>query len=136
MNVCRYLLFICDCLTCIYTSLNFLYLDVPEAPLNVGATAIARLFENDCEILVKWDPPANSLDITHYIVYVPAPNVDATTNSLINSLPLRDCPESFGIKVAAVNRFGCIGINSSEVTLQPTSKSSKYIHEIKCYYIL
>ena len=60
--------------------------------------------------------------------------MDDTANSLITSLPLRDCPESFGIKVAAVNRYGCIGINSSDhevkfnVTLQPTSESesSKY----------
>ena len=56
--------------------------------------------------------------------------MNATTNSLITSLPLRDCPETygFGIKVAAITRFGCIGMNSSEVnvTLQPTSESSKY----------
>ena len=38
---------------------------------------------------------------------------------------LRDCPESLDIKVAAVNRFGCIGIKSTlrvqgQLTLQST----------------
>ena len=114
--------------------IHFLYLDVPEAPLNVRATALAilhaQLFENDCEVLVKWDPPANSVDITHYMVYVPAPNVNVTTNSLITSLLLRNCPERFSINVAAVNNFGCIGINSSDsevyVTSQPTSPSPTF----------
>ena len=107
-------------------------IDIPEAPLNVGATAQAilnaQLFEIECVVLVKWDPPANSVDITHYNYVVYALNMNATINSLITSLPLRDCPESFGVKVAAINRFGCIGMNSSEVnvTLQPTSESSKY----------
>ena len=98
---------------------------VPEAPLNVGATAVLQLSESDCEIVVKWDPPANSVDITNYLVYVPALNMNVTTNSFILSLPLRDCPKSFGVKVAAMNRFGCIGINSSEVnvTLTPQSTS-------------
>ena len=136
MNVCRYLLFICDCLTCTYTSLNFLYLDVPEAPLNAKAIVpLTAIFESDCDIIVRWDPPANSVDITHYMVYVPALNVDATTNFLITSLLLRNCPERFGIKIAAINRFGCIGIISSEVnvTLPSTSESSKYII---LYYII
>ena len=76
------------------------------------------LSENDCEILVNWNPPDNSLDILHYIVYIPSLNLDATTDSFILSLLLRDCPESFGVKVAAINRFDCIGINSSELYVQ------------------
>ena len=124
----------CECfagICCLFgtvSHISFLYLDIPEAPLNVGAIPVLQLFENDCEIAVKWDPPANSVDITHYLVYVPALNMKDTTDSPISSLSLRDCPERFSIKVAAINRFGCIGINSSEVnvTLQPTSESSKY----------
>jgi hypothetical protein len=108
----------------------FLYniIDIPEAPLNFGATEVfAQIPEYDCEILVKWDPPANSDDIAHYIIYVSPPNTIVNVTSFIFSLLLKDCPESLGIKVAAVNLFGCIGINSSEVhvhvTLQPTSTS-------------
>ena len=119
----------------IYTCCIHIHVGVPEAPLNIGATAVLQSSENDCEILVKWDPPPNSVDITNYMLYVPTRNMKITTNSPIYSLLLRDCPESFGLIVAAVNRFGCIGINSSEVnvTLQPTpfvfglsSESSKY----------
>ena len=83
-----------------------------------------QLSENECVILIKWDPPTNSLDITNYMVYIPAQNMAVTTDSPISSLPLRDCSERFGIKVAAINRFGCIGINSSEVyVMQPTSST-------------
>ena len=96
-----------------------------------------QLSENQCVILVKWDPPANSVDITNYVVYVPVLNMNVTTDSFISSLPLRDCSQRFGITVAAVNNFGCIGINSSKVyvtVMQPTStselspESSKYMY--------
>ena len=97
---------------------------IPEVPLNIGATAILRSSENDCEVLVKWDPPANSLDITNYIVYIPALNINATTDSFIISLLLRDCPERFNITVAAINRFGCIGSNSSKVLVQLPPQST------------
>ena len=121
--------------TCIHTRL-----DVPEAPLNVGATiAVLELSENDCEILVKWDPPLNSEDIINYLIYFPALNMNVTADSFIYSLLLRDCPERFNITVAAINRFGCIGINSSEISvtlqMQPisftiglSSESSKYMY--------
>ena len=102
------------------------------------------LSENDCEILVNWNPPDNSLDISVYIVYIPSLNVNATTSSFIYSLLLRGCPESIGVKVAAKNHFGCIGINSSELNVMLTpqstsgasttspaaSESSEYIHAV------
>ena len=113
-----------------------IHVGVPEAPLNIGATEILQLSDDDCEILVKWDPPPNSVEVINYLVYIPALDMKDTTNSLITSLLLRNCPERLGVKVAAINRFDCIGINSSEVnvTLQPTSfifelssESSKYV---------
>ena len=103
-----------------------------------------QISENVCEILVKWDPPANSVDIINYMVYVSALDMKVTTytDSFVSSLLLRDCPESFGIIVTAINRFGCIGINSSEINIalqmQPASELSSesgkynmYMHEIK-----
>ena len=98
-----------------------------------------QLSENDCEILVKWDPPTISVDITNYIIYIPVLNMNVTTDSFIKSLLLRDCPESIGVIIAAINRFGCIGSNSSEVHVPvqlipqstsdaaPRPESSEYI---------
>ena len=130
--ICRYLLFISFVIVSLYYycyTLFSLSIDIPEAPLNVEATAQAilqaQLFEIECVILVKWDPPANGVDITRYMVYVPALNMNVTTNSLMTSLPLRDCSERFDATVAAINRFDCIGMNSS-VTLPSTSESSKH----------
>ena len=105
---------------------TFLYIDIPDAPLNVKAT----VFENDCKILVKWDPPANSIDISSYMVYniISSIHMDTNTTFLLSFHHLRDCPESVSVKVAAINRFGCIGINSSEVyvrvAVQPTTTST------------
>ena len=91
--------------------LQFFIVGAPEAPRSVGAADVLQS-ENECVILVKWDPPANNLDIDHYIVYVPLLNMDANETSLISTIRLlRDCPESLDIIVAAVNRFGCKGIN-------------------------
>ena len=106
--------------------LQFFIIDAPEAPLNFGATEVFQS-ENECDIILKWDPPANSFDIDHYIVYVPSLNMDANETSLISTVRLlRDCPESLDINVAAVNRFGCIGISSTvrvqtQLMLQSTS---------------
>ena len=120
---------------CIHTH-HFFDIDVPEAPLNVGATQS----ENECVMLVKWDPPANSHDIDHYIVYVSMLNMAVTTDSPIASLPLRDCSKSVDVEVAAVSSFGCIGINSSEVriqlTPQSTSPAASESSEYNCNIIL
>jgi hypothetical protein len=102
------------------------FLDAPEAPLNFGATEIFRS-ENDCEVLVKWDPPAIGVDIEYYTVYVPPPNMNINETSFISTLVLRDCPEHFDIEVAAVNHFGCVGISVRvpvQLTLQSTSPTS------------
>ena len=119
----------------------FLYIGIPEAPLNVMAT-ILQLPENDCKLQVKWDPPANSINISYYRVYniIPSSNMDTNKTSLLSSLHnLRDCSESVSVKVAAINRFGCFGINSSEVyarvALQPTSNSTSESPESSKYVI-
>ena len=102
----------------------YIHVDIPEPPLNVGALGLRSLSESDCEVLVKWDPPAISFDIAHYIVYVPALDVNINETSFITSLLLRNCPETFGVTVAAINRFGCIGISSSEVCIELTPQST------------
>ena len=70
-------------------------------------------------MLVTWDPPANSdgSDIDQYIVYVPSRNIrDDILSSTISTLTVQNCPsDDIRIQVAAMNRFGCVGVNSSEV---------------------
>ena len=69
---------------------------------------------------MTWTPPTN-IDqsvIDHYTVYVSSGSIN-NESSAISILRVPNCHDSgISIKVAAVTRFGCIGLNSSEV--QPT----------------
>ena len=93
-------------------------LAIPEAPQIISATEISPLPETACIILVQWNPPANSdlSDISHYIVYVPSRNIREVVDRFTTStLPVPNCGDDLRIQVAAVNRIGCVGMNSSAV---------------------
>ena len=63
-------------------------------------------------------PPANSdpSDIDQYIVYVPSRSIrDNISNISSINLTLSNCGDDIRVQVAAVNRVGCVGMNSSEV---------------------
>jgi hypothetical protein len=70
-----------------------------------------------CIILVQWGPPANSdaSDVNQYIVYIPSRNIRDISSSTISTLMVSNCGNDTRIQVAAVNRAGCVGMNSSEV---------------------
>jgi hypothetical protein len=91
---------------------------------------------------VQWDPPANSdaSDVDQYIVYVPSRNIRDVSSSTLSTLTVTNCGDDVRVQVAAVNRIGCVGMNSSEVPVTlldiltlptedgsaPASTSSKY----------
>ena len=86
----------------------------------ISAVEISRPLDTICIILVEWDPPANSdpSDIDQYIIYVPSRNIrDDVSSSSLSTLTVRNCGDDIHIQVAAVNRVGCVGMNSSEVQL-------------------
>ena len=95
-------------------------LAVPGIPQRIRAAEISRPSDRICIILVTWDPPANSdaSDIDQYIVYVPSRNIrDDTASSTISTLELTvsNCSDDIRVQITAVNRIGCVGMNSSEV---------------------
>ena len=84
----------------------------------ISAAEILRPLDNICIILVTWSPPANSdpSDVDQYIVYVPSRNIrDDISSSTLITLTVPNCGDDVRIQVAAVNRVGCVGMNSSEV---------------------
>ena len=91
-------------------------LAVPGIPQGINAEEIARPTDI-CIILVMWDLPANSAgsDIDLYIVYVPSRNISDTVSSTISTLRIQNCGDDLRVQVAAMNRVGCIGMNSSAV---------------------
>ena len=93
---------------------------VPGVPQRIDAAEISqpRRRDDTCTILVTWDPPANSdaSEIDQYIVYVPSRNISNTIlSSALSTLTVPNCGDDIRIQVAAVNRIGCVGMNSSEV---------------------
>ena len=88
-------------------------LAIPGAPRNVRAAEASEV-DNNCIILVTWDPPANIdiSDIDHYIITVPSRNIMETETSAITALRIRNCHRNDSIQVTAVSRFGCVGENS------------------------
>ena len=94
----------------VHTSL----LAIPGAPRNVRAAEASERIDNNCIILVTWDPPTNVdvSDIGHYIITVPSRNIIQTESAAITALRIRNCHRNDSIQVAAVNRFGCVGGNS------------------------
>ena len=70
---------------------------------------------------MQWNPPTNtdqSDTVDHYIVYVPSRNIMDIESSTISVLRIPNCHgDNIGIQVGAVNRFGCVGMNSSVVHL-------------------
>ena len=90
----------------------------------ISAAEISQPRDNLCIILVTWDPPANSdaADIDQYIVYVPSRNIGMTvqsSSSPLTTLTVMNCGDDVRVQVAAVNRVGCVGMNSSEVQPVP-----------------
>jgi hypothetical protein len=91
---------------------------VPGVPQMISAAEISRPRDDLCIILVTWDPPANGdvSDIDQYIVYVPSRNIrDNISSSTISTVTVPNCGDDIRVQVAAVNRVGCVGMNSSEV---------------------
>ena len=75
---------------------------------------ISERIEDNCAILVTWDPPANTdqSDINHYIVNVTSQNIPAFyVSSAIAILRVPNCRDDIRIQVTAVNRIGCMGQN-------------------------
>ena len=92
---------------------------VPGVPQSISATEISQRIGTTCIILVTWSPLANSdaSDIAQYVIYVPLRNIEVTISSVstITTLSVPNCGDDVRIQVAAVNRDGCVGMNSSEV---------------------
>ena len=91
---------------------------LPGAPQKVEAAQVSERNENMCIILVQWDPPTNSdpSDIDRYRVSATPQGIVNSENSAISVLQVPNCrDEDTRIQVTAVNRVGCVGINSSEV---------------------
>ena len=90
----------------------------PNSPQNV----MARQVSQDCDLSLTWTHPANTdINGLTYKIYVPLQgimiaNVSAT-NHEFNVINCRD--DDVRVLVAAVNRFGCEGQNSSAVQVQP-----------------
>ena len=66
---------------------------------------------------MTWSPPANSdpSEIDQYRVYVPSRNIRDVSSSTVSTLTVSNCGDDTRMQVAAVNRIGCVGMNSSEV---------------------
>ena len=96
---------------CLHTS----FLAVPGVPQRIGAAEISSPVGTACIILVTWSPPANSdaSDVVQYIVHVPSRNI--ILSSTLTTITIPNCGDDIRIHVAAVNRDGCVGMNSSEV---------------------
>ena len=93
-------------------------LAVPGIPQRIRAAEISQPSDGICIILVTWNHPTNSdaSDIDQYIVYVPSQNIrDDTSSSTISTLTVSNCGDDIRIQVAAVNRIGCVGMNSSGI---------------------
>jgi hypothetical protein len=90
------------------------FLVIPDTPQNVKAAEASERINNNCIILVQWDPPTNIdvSDIGHYIIMVPSRNITENESSAILALRIRNCHGNDSIQVAAVNRFGCVGASS------------------------
>ena len=84
----------------------------------ISAEEVSRPTDDICILLAQWNPPANSdvSDIAKYIVYVPSRNIsESDVPFTVSTLTVPNCGDDIGILVAAVNRIGCAGLNSSEV---------------------
>jgi hypothetical protein len=65
---------------------------------------------------VTWDPPTNidRFDIDRYIINIPSRNIRNVSLSNTIDLTVPNCRVgNNSIQVAAVNRLGCVGPNSS-----------------------
>ena len=81
-------------------------------PLNIIATVTAQSSTN-CVLHVVWDPPINA-SVSYYIIYLPLQTHTANESSANLSLSAPTCSSNnIGIKVVAVNQFGCQGPNVS-----------------------
>ena len=92
------------------------FLAVPGAPQNVEAVEVSdrERNEDNCVIVVQWDPPANTnpSDINQYTVNVTTQNILADTGTRSNTIHVARVPECDGdvrVQVVAVSSLGCVG---------------------------
>ena len=90
----------------------------PNSPQNVTARQVSQ----DCNLLLTWNHPANTdTNGLTYKIYVPSRDIViadvSNTNHEFNVINCLD--DDVHVLVAAVNRFGCEGLNSSAVQVQP-----------------
>ena len=68
---------------------------------------------------VTWNPPSNidRFDIDRYIIYIPSRNITDVSFSTTIDLTIPNCRDGDNsiILVAAMNRLGCVGPNSSPI---------------------
>ena len=92
------------------------FLAVPGAPQNVEAVEVSdrERNEDNCVIVVQWDPPANTnpSDINQYTVNVTTRNILADTGTRSNTIHVArvpECDDDVRVQVAAVSSLGCVG---------------------------
>ena len=86
----------------------------PNSPQNL----MARQVSQDCNLLLTWNRPANTdTDGLTYKIYVPSRGIViadvSDPNHEFNVVNCHD--DDVRVLVAAVNRFGCEGPNSSQI---------------------
>ena len=79
---------------------------------------MARQVSQDCNLFLTWNHPANTdINGLTYKIYVPLRDIViadvSNTNHEFNVINCRD--DDVRVLVAAVNRFGCTGPNSSQI---------------------
>ena len=89
--------------------IKIVILGAPSKPIDVNFKAV-----NSSSATIHWMPPVdNSKCIAHYVVYLE--NVDMIYNSTTTSLSVSSLEkdEEQLVKVAAVDRMGCVGENAT-----------------------
>ena len=109
---CTYMYYCCNFDLCIYT--------LKAYPGRPQIREARERTAGSCDFQVTWDPPANvdRFDIDRYIIYVPSRNIMNVSSLTRIDLTVPDCRVgNNSIQVAAVNRLGCVGPNSSYIQL-------------------
>ena len=85
----------------------------PNSPQNVTARQVSL----DCDLSLTWNPPANTdINGLTYKIYVPSRDIEMDVSDTNHVFNVKNClDDNVRVLVAAVNRFGCEGQNSSAV---------------------